>query len=308
MDRQRKTAIVLIGVIIPLISYSVTFTGTSYNSLSEASGGKILVLTSFYPLLEFTKEVGKEKVDVQLLVPEGVEPHDWEPTIKDIQRIQTADLVVINGLGFEKYLDDLNSINSQIYIIDTSEVISEMIGSVNPSGDNTKFSIDPHVWLNPKLAKIQVNNIMKGLIDIDPENQKFYKQNAQSYIQKLDELDKRFSSDLKDCRKDFIVLHNAFSYFAEEYSLQPYPILDSNEPHSEPTSKKIENIINLAIKLDIDTIYTERGVDSKITDVIADEIGGNVLVLSPIEIVFEDETYLSLMKQNLENLKRGLCN
>lgn len=308
MDNQRKLAIVLIGIVIPIISYSVTFTGTSYSSSSEISTEKISILTSFYPLLEFTKEIGREKIDVQLLVPQGVEPHDWDPRINDIQRIQTADVVVINGLGFEEYLDDLSSINSEIAIIDTSRNIKPMTSDGNFVEDNAAFLTDPHVWLNPKLAEIQVNNIAKGLIDIDPKNQEFYKQNAQLYISKLDEIDKKFNTELKDCKKDFIVLHNAFSYFAEEYSLRPHSILDSTEPNSEPTSKKIQSTIKLARNLDIDTIYTEKGIDPKIPDIISDEIGGNVLILSPIEIVTEDESYLSLMEQNLYNLKRGLCN
>ncbi len=121
-------------------------------------------------------------------------------------------------------------------------------------------------------------------------------------------LDQKFKTELDDCKKDFIVLHNAFSYFAKEYSLHPHTILDSNEPHAEPTSRKLEKIITLASELDIDTVYTETGADPKITNLVADEIGGNVMTLSPLEIVTNDETYISKMKQNLANLKEGLCN
>ncbi|MEK6944745.1 MAG: zinc ABC transporter substrate-binding protein, partial [Thermoproteota archaeon] len=109
-------------------------------------------------------------------------------------------------------------------------------------------------------------------------------------------------------KKDFISFHSAFTYFADQYGLVQHSIIESNEPHAEPTSKNLENIINLAKNLDIDVIFTEEAVDTRTSEVIADEIGGTVLVLSPLEIGDKNTDYIEKMEQNLLYLKEGLCN
>ena len=99
MNNQVKLAIIAIVITIPLISFAV-FSSDS-NQFKKTNESKLQVMASFYPLREFSQNVGKEKVDVKLLVPVGIEPHDWEPTIKDVQQMQKSDLIVINGIGFE---------------------------------------------------------------------------------------------------------------------------------------------------------------------------------------------------------------
>ena len=104
------------------------------------------------------------------------------------------------------------------------------------------------------------------------------------------------------------VIFETFSYFANEYDLNQHTVTQSNDPHSEPTLKKLESIIQLAKSLDIDVIFTEEGVDSRTSQVIADELNGRVLVLSPIEVVEDSSSYIKKMEENLLNLKEALCN
>jgi len=111
MDEQTKVAILAITVIIPILSLLVWNSDQAIISASSDST-QITVIASFYPLYEFTKQVGKEKVEVLLLVPPGVEPHDWEPTITDLQKMLQSNLIVINGIGFENWVDDINTVNS----------------------------------------------------------------------------------------------------------------------------------------------------------------------------------------------------
>jgi len=143
---------------------------------------------------------------------------------------------------------------------------------------------------------------------IDPENEKFYKQNAQSYQDKLDALDSKIRAELSSCNKDFIAFHNAFSYFAMEYRLNQHSIVDSNEPNIGPTLKTLETVINLAKTFDIDVVFTEESIDTRTSQVIANEIGARVLVLSPIETISDDSNYFLKMENNLSNLKEALCN
>jgi len=310
MDRQIKFAIIAICIMIPFSSFVVYQSGQIPQQPISKSNSKLVTISSFYPLYEFAKKVGQEKIDLILLVPEGVEPHDWEPTIHDIQNIQQADLIFINGIGFESWVNNVHFINSKIQIIDTSvgiKIKNNKILETNESESNTDSTSDPHIWLNPKLAQIQVQNIANALSKNDPENQDYYQKNARSYINELELLDNEIRNELSRCNRDFIVSHNAFSYFADEYDLTQHAIIYSNDPEAESTSKTLEKIINLARKNNINVIFAEEGIDPKTSQIITNEIGGKVLVLSTLEIGSKNITYVDKMKQNLSNLKEALC-
>ncbi len=293
MNTQVKLAIIAIAIVIPLSSIAVYGTDSNQQfTINENS--KLQSISSFYALHEFSQNVGQEKVETILLVPIGVEPHDWEPTIKDVQKMQQSDLIVINGMGFENWVDKLTEMNYQGTIIDTS------------NGILINDSQDPHIWLNPVYAKIQVQNIADAFSNSDPKNQQYYQSNAAKYIQELDLLDLKIQNELSNCRNDFVAFHDAFSYFAIQYDLNQHTIIPSNNPHGEVTAKTLENVISTSKKLNIKIIFSEESVDTRTSEIIANEIGGKVLVLSPLE-VSSDETYISKMTENLENLKEALC-
>ena len=302
MNNQVKIAIIAIIIVIPLSSFSVWASDSGLQIRETNDLNKLQAISSFYPLYEFAQQVGQDKVDVHLLVPEGVEPHDWEPTIQDVQQMQKSDLIIVNGFGFENWVESLEEMNYQGIVVDTSKEIIK--------NDHDKNSIllneDPHIWLNPILAKTQVQSIADAFSKSDPQNQKFYQKNAQSYMIELDRLDSKIRNDLSMCSQDFIAFHDAFSYFAYEYDLHQHTIISSNNPHAEPTAKTLENIINTARELDIKIIFTEDTIDPRVSNVIANEISGKTLVLSPLEIS-GDGNYISRMKENLDNLKEALC-
>ena len=122
----------------------------------------------------------------------------------------------------------------------------------------------------------------------------------------MDVLDSKIKNELSECKQDFIAFHDAFSYFADEYDLNQHTIIATTNSHGEVTAKTLENVISKARDLDIKVIFSEETVNTKTSQIIANEIGGKVLVLSPLEIVSEDN-YISKMSQNLENLKEALC-
>ena len=304
LDKTRA-AIIAISIIIPLSSIAIWNSGHSL-AFPETSvkNQKIVALASFFTLYDFTKEVGKDRVDVSLIIPAGVEPHDWEPSIQDIQQIQQADIIIVNGVEFENWLESIEKLNLELVIVDSStgiNIIKEIV-------DEHESSLgDPHIWLNPNMAKIQVKNIANGLIELDPENSQYYNDNYKRYINKLDALDSKIRNELSTCKKDFVAFHNAFTYFVKEYGLNQHTIT-STDPHDEPTSKTLEQIINLAKEMKIQVIFTEEGVDKRISEVIANELGGKVLILSPLEISETNTSYIEKMETNLDNLKEALCN
>ena len=299
MNGQVIAAIGAIIVIIPLLSIGLWNSDASILIEKTEGQSKIVAIASFYPLYEFTKELGGDKIDVSLLVPKGVEPHDWEPTIRDIQRIEQADLIIINGNGFENWVDKIDS--SKITIINSGRSFGWLTSE-------STLPVDFHYWLNPLSAKLQIKSISDGLMEADPENAEYYENSKKAYDLKLDKLDSKIKTELNGCKKDFIAFHDAFFYFAHEYNLKQHTVTQSNDPHSEPTLKKLQNIIQLANSLDIEIIFTEEGVNSRTSQVIADELGGKVLVLSSLEVVEDDSSYIKKMEDNLSNLKEALCN
>ena len=270
-----------------------------YSSISN----KVRVVASFYPIFDFVKKVGGDRVEVSSLIPVGIEPHDYEPTIQQVQNAQTADMLVINGGGFEEeWVKDIDA----EFLLDASVGLN----LTGHAGEKSNGSMDPHIWLDPTLAKQQVEKVRDGLIKVDPANAAYYNENANRFISELDSLDRTIKSELSNCeKKDFIAFHNAFSYFASRYGLTQHSI-QGVSPEAEVLPQRLQQTINLARDMGLDTVYSEE-----LADPIAQEIpNGKVLVLSPIEGIDKEEQnagvdYLDKMKENIENLKVGLkCN
>ena len=354
MNLQVKLAILSIIVVISIASIAVYGTGSN-QQFTKTHNDTLQVMSSFAPLHDFSQKVGKDKINSALLVPVGVEPHDWEPTIKDVQKMETSDLIIINGIGFESWVDDLKKNNFQGTIVDTSNNIpinqtnkehtedehtedehtedehtedehtedehtedehtedehteDEHTEDEHTEDEHTEDEHtegDPHIWLNPVYAKIQVQNIANAFSDADPVNRDYYQNNAENYIDQLSLLDIKIRSELSSCQKDFIAFHDAFSYFAKEYDLKQHTIISSNDSHGEATAKTLENVISTARELNIKVIFSEELLNAKTSEIIANEINGKVLILSPLEVI-SDGTYISKMTENLENLKEALC-
>jgi len=323
MNIQIKLAIIAIAIVIPLTSFAVTQPNFT-SEISTTDNSKLQVVTSATFLYEFTQNIGKEMVDVTLLVPMGADPHDWEPTIRDTERLQRSDVIIVNGIGYEHWIASLELTGIAGILVDTSNGISTLDSAKHDEEkhdeekhdeekhdeekhDEEKHgALDPHIWLNPVYAQLQVKNIANALSNSDPMNKNHYQSNAEIYNQELNLLDAKIRTELSGCKTDFITFHDAFSYFSEEYDLTQHTIISSTDSHGEVTLQTLENIISLARELNIKIIFAEESASTKTSQVIADEIGGKVLVLSPLEIV-SDETYVEKMTQNLESLKEALC-
>jgi zinc transport system substrate-binding protein len=255
-------------------------------------------------LLEFTKQIGGNRVEVSSLVPIGIEPHDFDPTIRQIQNAETADILIYNGAGLEKWIEKIN-VKSKV---DASQNLSLL----NSNGEDKSGMYDPHVWLDPVLAKGQVESIRNALMNADPLNAKYYSENANKFIEKLDKLDDDIRGELLDCKKhDFISFHNSFSYFAKRYGLNQHSIYGLS-PEGEILPQKLQQIIQLAKDKAINTIYSESLIDPRFANVVAEEIpNGKVMVLSPIEGINQKEQnqgigYLDKMYENIKSLRIGL--
>jgi zinc transport system substrate-binding protein len=290
---QSTAALAAIAIVIPLAMLATVYTGRPAQQANQEPH-KITVVASFYPLYEFASRIGGDRAEVSSLVPAGIEPHDWEPTPQDRLRVQSADMLVINGVGFESWAGDME-VN---VIVDTSKGIDH--------------ETNPHIWLDPIIAKHQVENIRDALVAADPANADYFDRNAGAFLTDLDQLDSFIKLQLANCKKsDFVAFHDAFAYFAKRYGLTQHAIHDVS-PEGEILPQKMQQVIEVANQLGINVIYSEDLVDSRLADTIAGEIpSGRVLVLSPIEGIDQEEQdagvrYIDKMRENVVNLKVGL--
>lgn len=303
---QSRVALAAIAVVIPLAMLATLYTDRPAQQDSGAQE-KTIVVASFYPLYEFAAHVGGDRAEVSSLVPAGIEPHDWEPTAQDKQRVQSSDMLVINGAGFESWAGDMEA----KLIVDTSDGIEHEHEEVEDEHSH-EGGVNPHIWLDPILAKHQVEKIRDAMIIADPENADYYNENAAAFAAELDQLDAFARLELAGCEKsDFIAFHDAFAHFAERYGLEQHSI-HGVSPEGEILPQRLQEVIALAGDLDLDIIYAEDLIDSRLADTIAGEIpGGRVLVLSPIEGIDREEQtagvgYIEKMEENIANLKVGL--
>ncbi len=270
-------------------------------------GDKLQVSTSFYPLYFFSQSIGGNKANVQNITPAGSEPHDYDPTTQDIVRIERGNMLVLNG-GVEAWADkviqNLNGSKVKIIIAGDKLINKEIV-------EEGKKQKDPHIWLDPVLAKKEVSKITAGYIEIDPPNSTYYKTNETVLATKLDELDTKFREALENCqRKNFITSHAAFGYLASRYGLNQVAI-SGLSPDEEPSAQQLAQVAAFAKEHSVKYIFFESLVSPKLSETVAHEIGARTLVLDPIEGLSDDDSkqgknYFTIMEENLKNLQEAL--
>ncbi|MGQ7886116.1 metal ABC transporter substrate-binding protein [Paenibacillus sp. WC2504] len=307
------------------IAKSLVFTAVSTLILSgcaaQSSGtGKLNVVTTFYPMYEFTKQVAGEHADVIALIPAGAEPHDWEPSAKDMKKVSDADVFVFNGI-VEGWAEQAlaSAGNSKRVVVEASQGIALMEGLPEEEEEHKEehkesadgIILDPHVWLSPALAQKEVESIVAGLTQADPAHKEDYRRNADAYIAKLKALDESFRTGLNNVKqKDFVTQHAAFGYLAKEYGLTQVPIAGLS-PEEEPSPAKMAEIIDFAKQNQVKTIFFETLVDPKVALTISKEINAKTDVLNPLEGLTDEDKkqnldYIAIMTKNLEALKKAL--
>lgn len=284
---------------------------------------KVKIVTTFYPMYEFTKNVVGGSAEVELLIPSTIEPHDWEPTPKDIAKIQDANLFVYNSEYMETWVTNLqNSIpDDKVKFVEASKGINleegveveeeeeESHGHSHSHSHSHAFAMDPHVWLSPVLAQKEVQTIANALIEADPGNKETYKKNSETYINKLKDLDESYRVGLDDVKKkELITQHTAFGYLAKEYGLVQVPIAGIS-PNQEPSAQKLKKLKQFGKEHDVNVIYFEELASPKVAETLANEIGASTEVLSTLEGLSKEDQdkgydYIKVMENNLDKLVR----
>lgn len=299
---------------------------------------KVEVVTTLFPTYDFAKQIGKDKVNVSLLLPPGVESHTFEPKPADVVRISKADIFIYTGKYMEPWVEDMlkGVSNKNLIVVDTSQGIELMAeGDHDEEGEHHKEGEhheeaghhegehehghhyqggkDPHIWLDLNNAQVMVDTIAKALAQKDPANSGHYLNNAKEYNAKLANLDARFKSTFSTCKHKTIIYggHFAFGYFARRYGLEHDSPYDGFSPNAEPTPKAIAELINKLKTSKMKYIYYEELLDPKVSRTIASETGAKLELLHGAHNVSRDElnrgvTFIDIMEDNLKKLRVGL--
>lgn len=308
----------IMGFSILLLSILLVAAGCS-NKQETAKTDKLQVVTTFYPMYDFTKNVVGDNGEVSVLMKAGTEPHDYEPSAKDIAKIADSDVFVYNSEEMETWVGSVlkNIDTKKTVVIDASKEIKLLEGSHEEEEDEDhdheghSHAHDPHVWLDPVLAKEEVNAIKEGLIQADKTNKASYEKNAKTYSDKLDALNEKFEAGLKGAKnRTFVTQHAAFAYLAARYDLKQVAI-SGISPDQEPSPAKLAELNDFVKENNIKVIYFEETASPKIAKTLAKETGARLAVLSPIEgITKEDQDqgidYIKVMENNLKALQETI--
>ena len=276
---MKKNLIIFISGLLIILIVIIFIIYDNKNITANDENEKINVMVSVLPQIDFVENIGKDKVSVSAMIPPGFSPAAYEPSPEQLKKLSRADLYIkIGHIPFEKtQMKKLEDLNSEMKVIDSSEGVEIYKG-------------DPHIWLSPRLVKIQVENIYLVLAEIDSENKDFYERNKNEYLAELDDLDTELQNTFSEMQgKKILVFHPAFGYLARDHGFEQIAIEIEGK---EPSAENLANIIDMAKKENIRTIFVQKQFSQKSAEAIARQIGGNVVSLDP------------LAEDYIENLRR----
>lgn len=285
---------------------------------------KVSVVATFYPLQYIAERVGGDRVVVSVIVPAGAEPHEYEPTQKDILSAYQADVFLINGAGVDAWAEKIRpELEARgVKVVQMSEMVTLLPGSheEHESDSSTheeerveheESQFDPHFWLDPTIVEKEALAIAEALGAGDEAGRVVYAQNTEQLRSDLRILDDQYRAGIADCTLDTVVTsHNAFSYMAKRYGFKTISIAGLS-PEAEVSIRRLTEIADLVRERGVRHIFFETLVSPKVAETLAREVGAETLVFNPLEGLTSEEraqgkNYLSIMYENLDNLKIAL--
>ncbi|WMT30055.1 metal ABC transporter substrate-binding protein [Bacillus aerius] len=291
--------------------------------------GKLTIYTTIFPIQDFTEKIGGSHVNAQSVYPANADAHSFEPSSKTMVEMAEGDAFIYSGTGAEAFADKTAStLKDQgvktvkaaegIKLLSTQEEHAHEDGADHDHDHEGEDhdghdhgDKDPHAWLDPVYAQQMAKNIKDTLVSLDPDHKNEYTKNYESLKKELQSLDQEFKTTLSIAKhKEILVSHAAYGYWEKRYGIEQISVLGLSASE-EPSQKQLENIVQQAEKHHIKYVIFENNVSSKVSDTIRSEIGAKSLTLKNLESITEDDTkngesYVSLMKQNLNTLKTAL--
>ena len=259
--------------ILPLVGC-----GGAATQAPAASAGVLNFVVSIVPQQYFVERIGGEQVNVMVMVPPGFSPATYEPKPEQLQALSEAHAYVRIRVPFEEaWMDRIVSANEDMLIIDECTGIERIGGK------------DPHIWLSPQLVEVQAQTIHDGLVELDPGHEADYEANLETFLADLDELDAYIQETLSGLEsRKFLVFHPAWSYFARDYDLEMIPVQIEG---SAPSAVEMADLIQTAQENNIRVVFAQPEFSTESAEAIAQEIGGQVLLISPLAADWLDNLY-----------------
>ncbi|MFJ7246539.1 metal ABC transporter substrate-binding protein [Kitasatospora sp. NPDC098652] len=307
--RTRRTA----ALAVAALAASMALTACGGSSSAQSADGKLNVVASFYPMEFLAQQIGKEHVSVTDLTAPGVEPHDLELTAKQVAGVQKADAILYLK-GLQPTVDQAVDQSTSKHKIDAtaaSPLVDHHLDEGAAEGDGHKHegpAGDPHIWLDPSRYAAIAKSVGDEFAKADPAHAADYRKNTDDLVTRLTALDQEFRTGLQDVKtKTFVTSHAAFGYLADHYGLTQVAI-NGVDPESEPTPARLAEVQKAAKDNGVTTIFFETLVSPKLADTVAKDLGLRTAVLDPLEGVKDPskDDYLTVMKQNLANLRAAL--
>jgi zinc transport system substrate-binding protein len=263
---RRALAATALGLAVVV---GLTACGTSDTAVRSTPEASINVWVSIVPQEYFVERISGDRVSVEVMVQPGFNPATYEPKPSQLEKLADADIYVRIRVPFEDaWMSRIEAANHEMVIVDQSNGIERIGGK------------DPHIWLSPRLAKVQAQNIYDGLVMVDPDGESFYRANLDAFLEDLDELDAEISETLSGLEvREFMVFHPAWSYFARDYDLKMIPVQIEG---SDPSAAEMAELIDIAKASKIKVIFAQPEFSTRSAETIAQEIGGRVLLIDPL--------------------------
>jgi len=262
--------------------------GTATQQPGAPAGEKILVTVSILPQKYFVERIGGERVEVNVMVGPGADPHTYEPKPDQMKALAGSKMYFTIGVDFEKaWLDRFQGANPDLKFVDTTAGLQLVPmpehayeGEKDAADGHLEEELDTHTWTSPQMVKHQAEIISQSLAALDAENADEYQKNYQTFTAEITTLQAEIQETLQGVSTNkFLVFHPAWGYFAQEFGLEQVAVEAGGQ---EPSAQELADIINLAKAEHIKVVFAQPEISTRSAEIIANEIGGKVLLISPL--------------------------
>ena len=316
---RRKIIMIITAIFLIIFLIGLVEIGSKMQRKEEQS--EIKIVATIFPAYDFARAVIGSEEGIELLVNPGVEVHSYDPTPMDIVKIQNADIFIYIGGENEAWVETiLNSLDtSQMQIIklmDYVEILEEEIVEgmqVVEHDEHEEAEYDEHIWTNPKNAITFVEKIADTIQQENTENATKYEQNAQNYIEQIEQIDKEIFSIVSQAKRKELIFGDRFPfrYFTEAYGLEYAAAFPGCSSETEPAAGTLAYLIEKIKKEEIPVVLYIEMSTRKVCDILTEETGAKAMCMHSCQNVSKNEflngvTYVSLMKENINTLKEAL--
>lgn len=300
----------MLSLVLPCVLLTACSSPTD-GDLASRSEGPLVVYTTFFPTSYFAKRIGGEQVEVVCPVPADGDPIFWQPDSQTIRKYQQADLIVINGADFEKWVQNASLPASKL--VNTAEDFQDQwiryqeatTHSHGPEGEHTHEGIDGHTWLDPINATQQAQAIAEAMIEADQQHKKEFQENLKQLRSELNQLDQQLKSLTKQLGdRPLLASHPAYNYLAARYG---WDVVNFDlDPETMPTAETLQTIRAMLEKRPAQLILWESEPTTAIANRLSQEFGLTSVIYSPAELVEGNTDYLEIQRQNIDRLRQAL--